>query len=110
MSNISVRKYGWIFDNPDKFQQIVQRAVAQTTPQLPKFPKSRSRVRTGRMLQSWKAENLGNAIRVASEGVSYTIYNEFGTYKMAAQPMLTPSIPEMQQLLQNNIVRLIGDL
>lgn len=106
----SVKLYGWIFTEPERFEQVIKKAVATTTPQLPKLPQARSRVRTGRMFKSWQAENLGLRIRVASEGVAYTVYNEFGTSKMSAQPMLQPSVPEMVVLLSNAITREVQSL
>ena len=44
------------------------------------------------MRDGWKAEPLGvNGARV-SNPVPYTIYNEFGTFRMSAQPMARPSM------------------
>lgn len=110
MIKVTARTYGWLFDDPARFERIVKSSVSKVAPQLPKLPKARSRVRTGRMAQSWQSENLGNAIRVSSEGVAYTIFNEMGTYKMTAQPMLTPSIPEMVTLLSNEITSQVMSL
>lgn len=105
MINVTTKTYGWVFDNPAKFEQVVRTSVAKVAPELPKLPKAKSRVRTGRMAQSWQSENLGNAIRVSSEGVAYTIFNNEGTRFMSAQPMLTDSVsvPEMVVLLSNEI-------
>lgn len=53
----------------------------------------RSRVDTGAMRAGWKATPLpGGAARVSS-GPEYTVYNEYGTSRMAAQPMARPSMP-----------------
>ena len=51
-----------------------------------------SRRRTGAMAAGWKPVPLGTGARVVS-GPHYTIYNEYGTFKMAAQPMARPSMP-----------------
>lgn len=52
-----------------------------------------SRVDTGAMRAGWHAEPAGaGGARVVS-GPSYTIYHEYGTYKMAAKPMARPSMP-----------------
>ena len=52
---------------------------------------SYSRVDTGRMRAGWTAEPLGiNGARVTNP-VPYTIYTEFGTYRMSAKPMARPS-------------------
>ena len=54
---------------------------------------SYSRVDTGRMRAGWTAEPLGiNGARVTNP-VPYTIYNEFGTFRMSAKPMARPSMP-----------------
>lgn len=52
-----------------------------------------SRVDTGAMRAGWHPEPLGvNGARVMS-GPAYTIYNEYGTSRMSAQPMARPSMP-----------------
>lgn len=107
---ITIKTSGWIFKNPDKFEQAVKAAVAKTTPQLPKLPQSRSPVRTGRLFASWRSENLGKGIKVLSDGVAYAVYVEFGTSKMSAQPMLAPSIEQMRTVLANNISSEISSL
>ena len=43
------------------------------------------------MAAGWHVEPLGIAARVVS-GTDYTIYNEFGTSRMSAQPMARPSM------------------
>lgn len=54
---------------------------------------SLSRVDTGAMRAGWSAEPLGvNGARVTNP-VPYTIFNEFGTYRMSAKPMARPSMP-----------------
>lgn len=53
----------------------------------------RSRVRTGRMRSEWVARHYDDHSEVTNP-VPYTVFNEFGTYKMSAQPMLVPSVEE----------------
>lgn len=100
---------GWLFTNPD-FEPAIKSAVAAAAPQMPPYPEARSRIRTGRMAASWNAEARGMDLRVGSDGIAYTIYNEMGTRKMSAQPMLAPSIPTMTILLANEIASNIGKL
>lgn len=71
--------------------------------------KQRSRVRTGTMrdggngYKGWHGEQIsGNEWRISND-VPYTGYNEFGTHKMAAQPMLTPTMAEMGALVTDNL-------
>lgn len=56
--------------------------------------KRRSRVDTGRMREGWDYEQTGPAEYTVFNDVDYTIYNEFGTRNMSAQPMLGPATEE----------------
>ena len=44
------------------------------------------------MAAGWRAEPLGAVGARVTNDVSYTIYNEFGTFRMSAQPMARPSM------------------
>jgi HK97 gp10 family phage protein len=54
----------------------------------------RSRVDTGRMRDGWRGEQTGEHSFEVDNPVEHTIYNEFGTRYMSAQPMLGPAIEE----------------
>lgn len=56
--------------------------------------KLRSRVDTGQMRNGWTGEMTGATEGVVANPVEHTIFNEFGTDSMSAQPMLTPSVEE----------------
>jgi len=47
----------------------------------------------------------GSAIEVVSEA-PYSVYNEYGTYKMAARPYMRPALDEMKPQIQ----KLIGEM
>lgn len=64
-----------------------------------------SRVRTGAMRAGWTADDNG-----FHNDVSYTIYNEFGTYKMSAQPMARPGAAAMSQDFLAKITGLAGEI
>jgi HK97 gp10 family phage protein len=54
--------------------------------------KLRSRVRTGRMRDAWKTEQVERHEWEVHNDISYVIYNEYGTRYMSAQPMLGPAV------------------
>lgn len=54
----------------------------------------RSRRDTGEMEEGWQVEGAGPAWRVFND-VEHTVYNEFGTRFMTAQPMLRPASDEV---------------
>lgn len=57
--------------------------------------KRRSRVRTGAMKRMWNRQRIGVGRRGGwriYDSIPYTIYNEFGTIHMSAQPMLGPEM------------------
>jgi hypothetical protein len=53
-----------------------------------------SRVDTGLMRDSW-AWRETNAGGVLNNDVPYTVHNEYGTYKMRAQPMARPAAEQV---------------
>jgi hypothetical protein len=60
---------------------------------------ARSRVDTGQMKAGWTANNITPYAYELRNDVPHTIYNEYGTYKMSAQPMATPAIESAAQRL-----------
>lgn len=64
--------------------------VAKTTMDVKGGAAARARIDTGAMQGGFTAEIGGLNGRVES-GPDYTVYNEFGTSKMAAQPMMVPA-------------------
>jgi hypothetical protein len=56
----------------------------------------RSRVDTGAMRGGWHTVPMGPLHARVQAGVDYTIYNEYGTSKMAAQPMARPAAHEAE--------------
>ncbi len=58
---------------------------------------ARSRVDTMRMRNGWQIAQISEHKWQVGNAVSYVIFNELGTYKMSAQPMLYPSAEEAIQ-------------
>jgi HK97 gp10 family phage protein len=58
---------------------------------------ARSRVDTGEMQAGWTIEQRSAMSYAVTNPVEHTVYNEFGTIHMPAQPMLTPSVEEQRQ-------------
>jgi len=77
-------------------QRKVERAVRRAEARMERGAKKRSRVDTGTMRGGWESEPLGKFEGIVMNKVSYTIYHEYGTSKMPAQPMLRPSLEEVQ--------------
>jgi HK97 gp10 family phage protein len=72
-------------------------AVAQIGESVAKI---RSRVDTGQMRDGWHAQRTGTFSFRLENSVEHTIYNEYGTTQMSAQPMLGPAIAVMEPLLR----------
>lgn len=74
----------------------VQQAMEETAAAVKAEAQSRARVKTGAMRDSINATvsatGSGRRKIVAWIGVHYGIYNELGTSRMSAQPMLRPAI------------------
>ena len=70
--------------------------------------KARSRVDTGQMRSGWATEPQGQHEALVYNPVEHTIYNEFGTDSMPAQPMLTPSVEEAREPFQAALAEVYG--
>jgi HK97 gp10 family phage protein len=69
----------------------------------------RSRHKTGQMRGGWRTNKTGELTQTISNPVEHTIYNEFGTVHMSAQPMLVPSVEE-QRASFAEAFRVLGEL
>lgn len=72
-------------------------AVERTLARVELGAKKRSRVDTGTMRGGWEVEQSSPFEGMVVNRVVYTIFHEYGTHKMAAQPMLRPSVEEARQ-------------
>lgn len=81
----------------------VRQAIRRAEANIERRAKARSRVDTGNMRGGWQHRALGTFEGSVFNLVSYTIHNEYGTSKMAAQPMLRPAIEETQPELEKDI-------
>ncbi len=55
----------------------------------------RAPVDTGALKNSIEAERIESGVWQVHDGVEYGIYQELGTYKMAAQPFLIPACEQV---------------
>jgi HK97 gp10 family phage protein len=69
-------------------------AVKRTAARIETGAKKRSRVDTGTMRAGWQQADVGDLEIMVFNPVFYTIFNEYGTIYMSAQPMLRPAIEE----------------
>ena len=69
-------------------------AVEETILAIEDGAKRRSRVDTGQMRGGWTSGMEGPTEGVVWNSVQHTIFNEYGTAFMSAQPMLGPAVEE----------------
>jgi HK97 gp10 family phage protein len=79
-------------------------AVKKTCERIETRAKARSRVDTGNMRAGWQHEMTGLMEGIVFNLTEYTVYNEFGTIMMAAQPMLTPAIEESKDEFAQEVI------
>jgi hypothetical protein len=72
-------------------------AVAKTVFDIEAGCKVRSRVDTGQQREGWTGEITGPLEGIVYNPVEHSLYNEFGTESMSAQPMLYPSIEDARE-------------
>ena len=61
--------------------------------------KSKGVYDTGDLYNSIEAGLINSTTSYVRDGVSYGVYNEFGTYKMAARPFFTPAIEQFGKFI-----------
>lgn len=84
----------------------VEEAVEQTAFNIMNLAMGNSRVDTGNMRAGWQVDTWGSGSEYAARvfnNVFYTVYNEYGTIYMAAQPMLGPAVEHEQPLFEERI-------
>lgn len=74
-----------------------QEAVEGTISRINEGAQRRSRYDTGWMRAGWTSEMTGHHEGQVYNLVHYTIYHEYGTSMMSAQPMLRPSVEEQTE-------------
>jgi HK97 gp10 family phage protein len=79
-----------IAESEHRASQIAQKTISD----IEAGAKARSRVDTAAMKNAWQAEMNGETSGTVSNPVEHTIYNEYGTRHMGAQPMLAPAVEE----------------
>lgn len=80
---------------PDLQQDMVTKlasVVERTARIVHRGAMIRSRVDTGQMRAGWRVQREALYEWMISNAVLHTIFNEFGTRYMSAQPMLIPSV------------------
>lgn len=73
------------------------RALAALAFQVEGHAKNFAPVDTGALKNSIQAEQRGTLAWWVRDGVEYGIYQEFGTYRMAAQPFMIPALERVQR-------------
>jgi HK97 gp10 family phage protein len=93
-----------------KFQREGSKAVAETLEEIRAEAAARSRVDTGQMRDGWATVMDSPTSGTVVNEVEYTAFNEWGTVKMPAQPMLTPAVEHARPRLTVRLSNVIqGD-
>jgi HK97 gp10 family phage protein len=81
--------------------------VAETIVAVRDSAKAHSRVDTGEMRDGWTAEQTSDTHGTVSNDVPHTVFNEYGTVKMTAQPMLHPAMDEARAIFDGRLAGLL---
>jgi hypothetical protein len=69
-------------------------AVDRTCERIDERAREHSRVASGMMRDGWQHQMVGQFEGIVFNLVEWTVYNEYGTINMPAQPMMQPAIEE----------------
>lgn len=91
-----------------KFQRGGSAAVAATLEEIRAEAARRSRVDTGQMRDGWAVTMDSPTSGTVLNEVPHTIYNEWGTVHMSAQPMLTPAVANAKPHLTTRLADVLA--
>lgn len=81
----------------------VRTAVRRAEAAIVRRAMARSRVDTGNMRGGWQSQAVGDFDGVVFNRVNYTIFNEYGTVSMAAQPMVRPAVEDTRPEFESDV-------
>lgn len=90
-------------------EEGLARAVAETAFAIEGNAKMLAPVDTGFLRNSINAESQSRLTWFVNVGAHYGIHQEFGTYKMAAQPFLLPAANRQRPLFESRISRALRE-
>ena len=76
----------------ESVRRKAQAAIAKTASDIEAQAKARAPVDTGLLKNSINERGEGDLRHIVESPVHYSIYQEFGTRKMAAQPYMVPAV------------------
>lgn len=84
-------------------EQKIRSAVRKAEANIIRYAQEHSRVDTGNMRGGWQSRVIGVMEGIVFNLVEYTIFNEYGTSNMSAQPMLRPAVEEARDEFEMDI-------
>ena len=95
----------------DVIPGIIEESVADVVDQTAKFILTMIRVMapvdTGALRDSYRIEQVTNWYVIIGSSLNYSVYQEFGTYKMGAQPHVAPSFYMGEKFLRDLLIKTI---
>lgn len=78
----------------------------QTADKVQENIRQKDIIDTGALLKSITAEKRGEGEAVVRDNVSYGVYNEFGTSKMAARPFFMPAVEQAGEIIEKKFTEI----
>lgn len=86
--------------------KLLEEVAENTAENVKKNIEQKRIIDTGALRDSIVAEGRGNDESVVRDGVSYGVYNEFGTYKMPARPFFVPAVEKAGELIEQKFTEI----
>lgn len=90
-----------------KLRTGIPLVVEKTAADAKTIASARSRVDTGAMQGGWTFAMVGPTRAIVGNGQEHSIYNEYGTRRMSAQPMIRPAIQQVSSAFFAAISKLL---
>lgn len=93
---------------PKKVNAELSKLVRRTALAIEGGCKIKSRVDKGQMRAGWQTKMEGDLTGVVFNPIGHTIYNELGTRRMSAKPMLVPSVEEQRRPFEDGVRQILN--
>lgn len=101
-----------VFNNLGKIRKEMRptasKIVRKTLFDMQGTAQSLSRVDTGAMKNGWQTEMESDVSGALYNAVAHVVHNEYGTVRMAAQPMARPALEQARRPFTEAMKRIVG--
>lgn len=106
-STVNIDKLLELSRRVNSIPDMLEETAAEVAKVVRENIKQENIIDTGALLASIKSEMESQDTAIVKDGVTYGVYNEFGTYKMAARPFFIPAVEKFGTIIERKFIELM---